>query len=124
MPDRLREAVLEAQRIRSREGRRRQLQYIGRLMREVDTEAIAARLAYLKGESDAARAEFHALERWRTRLLADEAALADWLAAYPASDVQRLRQLIRNARREAAQGRAPHASRALFRLLREIHQAR
>jgi len=122
LPEELHDAVAEAGRIRSREGRRRQLQYIGRLMRGVETEQIAERLALLQGESDAAKAEFHALERWRARLLADDAALTDWLAAHPGCDAQLLRQLIRNARRETTEGKPPRASRALFRLLREARQ--
>lgn len=123
LPEALHEAVVEAGRIRSREARRRQLQYIGRLMRDVDAERIAEALARLRGESDAAKAKFHAIERWRARLLADDAALTDWLAANPGSDARLLRQLIRNARREKAVGKPPHASRALFRLLRQIMQS-
>ncbi len=123
LPEALHEAVVAAGRIRSREGRRRQMQYIGRLMREVEAEAIAERLARLLGESAAAKAEFHAIERWRARLLADDAALTDWLAAHPDSDAQLLRQLIRNARRETTDGKPPRASRALFRLLRQARQA-
>ncbi len=123
LPEALYEAVLEAQRIRSHEARRRQLQYIGRLMRSLDAEPIAARLAHVQGESDAAKAEFHAVERWRARLLEDDAALNDWLDAHPGCDVQMLRQLIRNARREAAEGKPPRASRALFRLLRAAERA-
>lgn len=123
LPETLHDAVVEAGRIRSREGLRRQLQYIGRLMRDVDAERIAEGLALLQGESDAAKAEFHALERWRARLLADDAALTDWLAANPSSDAQQLRQLIRKARRETTEGKPPRASRALFRLLREARQS-
>lgn len=123
LPEALHDAVVEARRIRSREGRRRQLQYIGRLMRGVETERIAERLALLQGESDAAKAAFHTLERWRARLLADDVALTEWLAAHPGSDAQLLRQLIRNARRETTEGKPPRASRALFRLLREALQS-
>lgn len=123
LPETLHDAVVEAGRIRSREGRRRQLQYIGRLMRDVETAELAERLALLQGESDAAKAEFHALERWRARLLEDDAALTDWLAAHPGSDAQLLRQLVRNARRETTEGKPPRASRALFRLLRETRQS-
>lgn len=123
LPEVLHDAIVAAGHIRSREGRRRQMQYIGRLMRDAETEQIAERLALLQGESDAAKAEFHAIERWRARLLADDTALTDWLAAHPGSDVQLLRQLIRNARRETTEGKPPRASRALFRLLREARQA-
>jgi ribosome-associated protein len=122
LPEALHEAIVDAGRIRSREGRRRQLQYIGRLMRDAEVERIAERLALLQGESEAAKAEFHAIERWRARLPADDAALTEWLTSYPGSDAQLLRQLIRNARREATEGKPPRASRALFRLLRETRQ--
>ncbi|AHE99161.1 ribosome biogenesis factor YjgA [Thioalkalivibrio paradoxus] len=117
LPDTLRAAVLEAQGIASRGALRRQMQYIGRLMRAVDPAPIDAQLAALRGESERARADFHALERWRERLLADDSALTEWLESHPAADAQHLRQLIRNARREAAEGKPPRASRALFRFL-------
>jgi ribosome-associated protein len=119
LPEDLRDAIMAARRLRQHEARRRQLQYIGRLMRGVEAEEIAARLADIQGESDAAKAEFHALERWRARLLEDDEALTEWLAAHPGGDAQLVRQLVRNARREAAEGRPPKSSRALFRLLRD-----
>lgn len=124
LPEPLYEAILTASRTRSREARRRQLQYIGRLMREVEADAIAQRLAHLRGESDAAKAEFHAIERWRARLIEEDGALTAWLSEHPDSDAQQLRQLIRNARREIGEGKPPRASRALFRLLRQILQSR
>lgn len=119
LPDPLRAAVLEARRITSHGALRRQMQYIGRLMRDVDAEPIVAQLAELRGESAQAKAAFHTLERWRERLLAEDGALTEWLARHPRSDAQALRQLIRNARREATEGKPPRASRALFRALRE-----
>lgn len=123
LPDNLRAAILEARRLTSHGALRRQMQYIGKLMRTVESEPIAARLAAIRGESLAAKAEFHALERWRDRLLADDDALTDWLAAHPGSDAQQLRQLIRNARREAAESKPPKAARALFRYLRDTGAA-
>lgn len=119
LPEALREAVLEARRLSSHGALRRQLQYIGKLMRDVDSAPIAAQLAALRGESAAAKAAFHALERWRERLLADDQALTEWLTAHPHADAQRVRQLIRNARRELAAGEPPKSRRELFRLLRE-----
>jgi ribosome-associated protein len=95
------------------------MQFIGKLMRDVDAEPIMEHLAAIRGESAAAKAEFHAIERWRERLLTDDAALTDWLARHPDSDAQQLRQLIRNARREAAENKPPKSSRQLFRLLRD-----
>jgi len=119
LPEPLRDALYEAQRITTHGAIRRQMQLIGKLMRGLDADAIAEQLAVVKGESDTAKAEFHAQERWRTRLIEDDEALTEWLAAHPDSDATQLRQLIRNARREAAEGKPPKSSRALFRLLRD-----
>ena len=119
LPENLLSALVEAQRLNSHGAIRRQMQYIGKLMRDVEIEPIAEQLAALRGESAAAKAEFHALEHWRTRLIADDQALSAWLSAHPESDAQQVRQLIRNARKEAAEGKPPKSSRALFRLLRD-----
>ncbi|NWG87131.1 MAG: DUF615 domain-containing protein [Hydrogenophilaceae bacterium] len=119
LPEALYDAVMDARRFTKHEARRRQMQFIGKVMRDIDTEPIAEQLAELKGESDAAKANFHAIERWRERLLADDAALTDWLAQHPSDDSQQLRNLIRNARKEAADGKPPKSSRELFRWLRE-----
>jgi ribosome-associated protein len=119
LPDRLFKELLEAKRITANGAIRRQMQFIGKLMRDVDAEPIMEHLAAIRGESAAAKAEFHAIERWRERLLTDDAALTDWLARHPDSDAQQLRQLIRNARREAAENKPPKSSRQLFRLLRD-----
>lgn len=119
LPEALRTAVLDWQRFTKHEAKRRQLQYIGRLMRDLDPAPIAEQLAALRGESAAAKAEFHALEHWRARLLAEDGALAEWVAQHPEADVQHLRNLIRNARRESELGKPPRSSRELFRCLRE-----
>jgi ribosome-associated protein len=119
LPEPLFDALLEAQRITSHGAIRRQMQYIGKLMRDADAELIAAELAAIRGESDTAKAQFHALERWRDRLLAQDDALTEWLGHHPGADAQQMRQLIRNARREAVEGKPPRSSRALFRLLRD-----
>jgi ribosome-associated protein len=120
LPERLMDAVLQAKRINKFGALRRQMQYIGRLMREVDAEAIAARLDAWKGASREATAHLHLLERWRTRLMEDEAALSEFAAAYPACDTQKLHTLIRNARRECEASQAPRSFRALFQELRLI----
>ncbi|HET7773302.1 MAG TPA: ribosome biogenesis factor YjgA, partial [Burkholderiaceae bacterium] len=95
-------------------------------MRELDeaeVEAIRAKLAAFSGESNAENARFHALERWRDRLLADDSALQAYLDKYPDVEVQRLRQLIREARKDAAAGKPPKHARELFKLLRETEEA-
>ncbi len=119
LPDRLFKELLEAKRITANGAIRRQMQFIGKLMRDVDAEPIIEQLSAIKGESAAAKAEFHGLERWRERLLEDDAALTEWLAAHPEADIQLMRQLIRNARREAAENKPPKSSRQLFRMLRD-----
>jgi ribosome-associated protein len=112
------EAVLEAKRIKSHEAKRRQLQYIGRLMREVDAEPIRAQLAALEGNSAQATAAHRRLEAWRERLLADDEALTAFAVEHPGTDLQSLRALIRNARKEQKEGKPPRAYRELFRMLK------
>ncbi len=112
-------AVLEAKRIKSHEGRRRQMQYIGRLMRDVDPAPIRERLAALRGESTQAAAAHRRLEALRTRLMEDDAALTEFAAAHPAADLQALRALLRNARKESKEGKPPRAYREIFRFLKD-----
>jgi ribosome-associated protein len=120
LPERLLDAVLAAKRIARFGALRRQLQYVGRLMRDVDAEAIARRLDEWKGRSRQETAHLHALERWRERLLASDEALEDLARAYPGCDLQRVRALVRNARGEQARAAAPASYRELFRELRSI----
>jgi ribosome-associated protein len=120
LPEPLADAVREARRISSHEGRRRQLQYIGKLMRGIDPEPIRAALATVEGNSAAARARHRRLELWRERLLADDAALTVFAREHEGADLQALRALIRNARKEIAETRPPRAQRELYRYLREI----
>ena len=119
----LEQAVLEARRMKSHEAKRRQLQYIGRLMREVDAEPIRARLAAIEGHSAQATARHRRLEAWRERLLADDQALTELATQYPQSDIQAVRTLIRNSRKEQQQGKPPRAYRELFRLLKAIESS-
>ncbi len=119
LPAELAQAVHEARRIASHEARRRQVQFIGRLMRALDPAPIRAQLAAVQGGSSAERARHQRLERWRARLLEDDGALTEFARAHPPGDLQQLRALIRNARREQAEGRAPRAYRELYRALRE-----
>jgi ribosome-associated protein len=120
LPETLLDAVKQAQRITSNGAIARQRQYIGRLMREIDTEPITAKLAKWKGANQEENAHFHQLEKLRTRLLEDDSALSDYLAAHPEADSQQIRTLIRNARKEAAAGKPPKSSRELFKLLRDL----
>jgi ribosome-associated protein len=120
MPEELRRAVLEAKRIKSHEAKRRQLQYIGRLMREIDAAPLRAKLEAIEGSSAQATAHHRRLEAWRERLLEDDEALTAFAAEHPGADMQVLRTLIRNARKEAASGKPPRAYRELFRVLKQI----
>lgn len=113
-------AILDYKRFNTHGALKRQEQYIGRLMREIDPEPIRQRLAILKGECAEHTAWLHLIERWRTRLLADDAMLASFLADFPSADIQQLRTLIRNARKEQQMLKAPHAFRQLFRQLQQI----
>jgi ribosome-associated protein len=88
-------------------------------MRRIDPEPIRAALDELQGHAAAARARHRRVERWRDRLLGDDEALTEFAREHAHADLQALRALIRNARREIATNREPHAQRALFRVLRE-----
>jgi ribosome-associated protein len=119
----LRQAVLDARRITSHEAKRRQLQYIGRLMRDLDAEPIRAQLAAIDGRSAQAAAAHRRLEAWRERLLADDAALTHFATEHPRADLQEIRSLIRSARKEQQEGKPPRAYRELFRVLKTIETA-
>lgn len=123
MPDALRLAVREAQRINSNGAKRRQMQYIGRLMREADPAPIQAALDAIKGVSAAAKAREQRLERLRARLIANEQGLADIAIAFASADLQQMRQLRRNALKEQELGKPPRAFREIFRVLRELDNA-
>ena len=121
LPEKLREAVVACRSIRAHGARRRQLQYIGKLMRGIDLAPVEQFLAQIKRGRDAASAQHHTLERWRERLLAEgEAALSELLRDYPTADQNELRKLIASVHREAAHQQPPRAARLLFRYLREL----
>lgn len=119
LPADLREAIDFAHRVTSHEGRRRHMQYIGKLMRQVDADEVRAAIGRATGDSRAAVALMHLAERWRDRLLADDDALTEFLAERPGADVQWLRAAIRSARREHAAGQPPKHARALYRWLHD-----
>jgi len=121
LPETLRDAIREMHRISKFGARSRQMQYIGKLMRGVeDTAPIVAKLNAWKGYSQQHTAHLHQLERWRDRLLESDGALTELLAAHPQTDAQRLRTLIRNAKKEQEAGRPPKNYREIFQVLREI----
>lgn len=115
MPEPLLEAVLQYRRIRSHEARRRQMQYIGKLMRQADPLPIRDAVAAVRLGQARDAAALHACERWRDELIADDEASTRWLRDHPEGDPQQLRSLVRAARREAAPGTgdtAPEARRS------------
>lgn len=120
MPEELLDAVREAQRITQHGARRRQLQYIGKLMRSVDPAPIREALDALAGNSREETARQHRTERLRTELLADEGVLQRIADNWPGADLQHLRVLRRNALREQEQDKPPRAFRELFRILRDL----
>jgi len=124
LPAKLLDAVLLARKITKRGGRKRQLQYIGKLMRQIDVEPLKEKLDHIHQAQQAKNAEFHRLEHWRTRLIEeDDDALTEILDALPHADRQHLRQLVRNARQTQNTDKASGASRALFRYLRELQES-
>lgn len=120
LPDALREAVIQARSVTSFEARRRQLQYIGKLMRRVDPGPIRAVLDERRAGARAEAAVFRRVESWRERLLNDPDSLAHLLAEHPSADPSRLRALVESARRERVETGAPHSYKELFRALREL----
>jgi ribosome-associated protein len=120
MPENLRDAILDAQRFTKHEARRRQMQFIGKLMRDVDATPLQQAIDEIKGVSDAANIRLQRLERLRLQLLENENVLGEIAQEHPGADLQRLRQLRRNALKEAEQKRPPRAFRELFRELREL----
>jgi ribosome-associated protein len=123
MPEDVLEAILECQQISSHEGRRRQLQYVGKKMRTLDDAEVAAIQKVVdswRGTSRAEAAALHAIERQRDRLLADDEALTELRSQHPELDIQHLRTLIRNARKEQAEAKPPKAYREIFQILKSL----
>lgn len=120
LPERLRDAIVEARTITAWGARKRQMQYIGKLMREVDPAPIEQWLADLAhGRQQGARRQ-HAIEGWRDRLIAEPEALDQLAAEHPGLDRSRLRALIAHAREERDRAAPPRAYRELFRALKTL----
>jgi len=126
MPESLDDAVRAARRITDHEGKRRQMQYVGKVMRGLlheETAALREALDKYKGVNKAETARLHWIERTREKLLADDAALTEFIRQHPAVDPQEGRTLIRNARREAQQGKPPRYFRDLFQWIKNADGA-
>ncbi|MYM74799.1 DUF615 domain-containing protein [Duganella sp. FT109W] len=127
MPEDVLEAILMCQTITNHEGRRRQMQFVGKKMRTLDETEIGLIQAAIDGWKGASKAEtsaMHALERRRDKLLTDDNALTSLLSDHPELDVQHLRTLIRNARKEQAENKPPKAYREIFQILKQLDAAK
>jgi len=124
LPERLVDAIREARTITAWGARKRALQYVGRLMREVDPDPIRRRLDAWTLGHDVDVAQQRALERWRERLLSEPDGLDALATEYPRLDRARMRALIARARDERAHGAPPHAFRELFRALKALDATR
>ncbi len=123
LPDQLRAAIDLARRITAHGGKRRQLQYIGKLMRGFDVETVSAQLEAFQQADRRAAQRFHLFETLRDRLLAEgDDALGSILERYPHADRQHLRQLVRQAQQERDKNKPPAAARVLFKYLRELDE--
>lgn len=123
MPEDVRDAILECQLIKDHEGRRRQVQYVGKKMRTLEEHELAEIQKMLdswKGASKSETAALHAIERKRDKLLADDKALTVLLEQNPQLEAQHLRTLIRNARKEQAEKKPPKAYREIFQILKSL----
>jgi len=128
LPDKLHEALAEARRITNFEGKRRQMQFVGKLMRQLDApelERVRAALAQQHSGSASETLALHLAEQWRDRLIGDEDAFGLWITQHPSTDGQQLRALIRQSRKDAQPTRAGEtprhgkAYRELFQIVRE-----
>ena len=126
MPEDVLDAILACQLIKDHEGRRRQIQYVGKKMRTLDEEEIAAiqrTIDSWRGASKAETASMHSLEKKRDKLLTDDKALTALLEQYPHLDAQQLRTLIRNARKEQDENKPTKAYREIFQILKQLQIA-
>ncbi len=125
LSDKLQQALETDRRISSHNAKKRHLQYVGRLMRRENVDAIRTYLERLDSSTEAFNQRFHQLEVWRERLLNEgNEALTEYLNLYPEAEVQQLRQMIRKALKERKENKAPASSRKLFRYLRSLEEQR
>jgi ribosome-associated protein len=120
LPENLTEALLAARKMTKHGARRRQMQLIGKLMRSVDPGPVQQKLDTWQSSGLRHAAWLHQLERWRDRLLSDEAAVTEFAQTYPQADIQHLRGLLRNIQKEKLANKPPKSFRILFQELRKI----
>ncbi|WP_455217699.1 ribosome biogenesis factor YjgA [Kaarinaea lacus] len=120
LPEDLHDAVVAARNIQQHGAHKRQLQYIGKLMRGIDAGPIQQQVDTLKGQSTQATRDLHNIEHWRDELLKNgDQSLEKLLEEHPQVDIQYIRQLIRNALKETKANKPPKSTRTLFRYLRD-----
>ena len=122
MPPELREAVLDCKRFSKHEAVRRQMQYIGRIMRDLDAAPIAEQLAALQAPSRRQTALFHVAERWREEMLRDPEAVERFLREFPSADATKLKRVLEAARDEQRTGKPPKNFRELFHVVNGVLQ--
>ncbi|HFH3501784.1 ribosome biogenesis factor YjgA [Pseudomonas aeruginosa] len=125
LTDPLRKALLEAPKHKAHIARKRHIQYIGKLMRDQDVDAIVALIDQVDSSTRQYNERFHALERWRDQLIAGgDAALDAFVGEFPECDRQHLRGLVRHAQHEAAYNKPPAAARKVFKYIRELNETK
>lgn len=125
LSDALRKALADAPKHTAHIARKRHIQYIGKLMRGQDIGAILALVDQLDASTRQYNERFHALERWRDRLIAgNDETLEAFVTDYPDTDRQHLRGLIRHAQHEAAHNKPPAASRKIFKYIRDLDETK
>ena len=117
------EAIATYKKITSNSALKRQAQFIGRLMRDTDPAPIEAYLAKLRGDNAAHNAFLQRVEQARTRLLADDGSITQFMADFPQADAGKLRTLIRNTKKEQEQNKPPKNFRALFQEIKAVMEA-
>ncbi len=123
MDEAIKAAIAETNKIKSFEAIRRHKQYLGKLMRFLDDEeldTIQKRLDAIQGVSKAETAKLHHLESFRDRLIANDETFTNMIEQYPDMDIQNMRTLIRNARKEKEANKPPKAYREIFRVLKDM----
>ena len=120
MSEDLLDAIKEYKRLNAHEARRRQMQFIGKIMRKEDTAPIREKLEQIRGSSTAATALLHRIERYRSAMIDKDEAITQFLSDFPHASVQELRTLVRNTRKEAEQAKPPKSFRELFQFIKAV----
>lgn len=120
MSEDLRDAIKEYKRLSANEARRRQMQYIGRIMRSEEIGPIQEKIDQFHGSSAAETAKLHLIERLRSQLIEKDDAITIFLEKYPHADAQQIRTLVRNTRKEFELKKPPKSFRELFQAIKSV----